>query len=278
MPSLPSFSHSFSLPLFLLTPHYLLSFPCPLLPITVIFFCSLLLPVFLSPSIYASLLSNISLTHSLTHPPSLYLHSANQNRFPLGTTLNIILNFSFLISAASFTLNLLPRAKKQHGIHETCTHHRKCDYSLSISLSVLLSHHSEQHGNRETCSHLRLEYFLLPLSCLLFPSPHPSLSFFLSPSIPFISFFPLARLASCYHSFSPHFNVSLSLPSSPSIFHSLMLRGNSLPPLLSLIHHHHHHPFLFFSFSLTHAHALYAHVGMHKSSLYISVTSSEQYR
>lgn len=98
--------------------------------------------------------------------------------------MNIILNFSFLISAASFTLNLLPRAKKQHGIHETCTHHRKCDYSLSISLSTLVSHHPRQHGNRETCSHLRLDYFSFSLSRLLFLPPHPPCS-----SLPFNPFY-----------------------------------------------------------------------------------------
>lgn len=137
--------------------------------------------LFLSSSIHSSLLFSV-----FTHSPSFCLlaYAVNQNKFPWGTALNIILNFSFLISAASFTLNLLPRAKKQHGIHETCTHHRKCDYSLSISLSTLVSHHPRQHGNRETCSHLRLDYFSFSLSCLLFLSPHPPCS-----SLPFNPFY-----------------------------------------------------------------------------------------
>lgn len=125
---------------------------------------------------------------SITHLPSFSLlaYAVNQNRFPLGTALNIILNFSLLISAASFTLNLLPRAIKQHGIHETCTHHRECDYSSSISLSILLFHHPKQHRNRETCSHLR-QYLFFFLVFLLshpiptcFPSPFQSLLFHFS--------------------------------------------------------------------------------------------------
>lgn len=51
---------------------------------------------------------------------------------------------SFLISAASFTLNLLPRAKRQHGIYETCVRCRKCDYGLSISLSILSTPYPRQ--------------------------------------------------------------------------------------------------------------------------------------
>lgn len=146
-------------------------------------------------------------------------YAMNQNRFPWGTALNIILNFSFLISAASFTLNLLPRAKKQHGIHETCTHHRKCDYSLSISLSILFSHYPKQHGNRETCSHLRLEYFSFSLSCLLFPSPIPSL--FLPPfQYLFISFF---------HSYLSRFMLSLLSPTSMSLFSAFLFIYISLP-------------------------------------------------
>lgn len=161
------------------------SFQVPRVPSSSSFF----FPVFvflhtsLSPSLSPCLTPPLQcFTLSPSFPVSAY--AANQNRFPWGAALNIILNFSFLISAASFTLNLLPRAKKQHGIHETCRHHRKCDYSLSISLSILLSRYPKQLGNHETCSHLRLKYFSFSLSCLLFLSPYPAL-FFCLPSIPF---------------------------------------------------------------------------------------------
>ena len=104
--------------------------------------------------------------------------------------------------------------------------------------------------------------------------------------VPFISFFPLARHDPCYHSFSRHFSVSFPPPSPPSTFHSLVLRGNSLPPLPSLIHHH-HPPFpslsslslsLSHTHTHTHTHTVCTHIDMHKSSLHISVTASGQYR
>lgn len=157
-----------------------------------------------------SIFLHVAPAHS-SHSPSFCLlaYAVNLNTFPRGMTLNIILNFSFLISAASFTLNLLPRAKKQHGIHETCTHHRKCDYSLSISLSTFLSQHPRRHGTRETCSHLELDYFSFSLSCLLFLSPHPPPCSAL-PFNPFYFIFLLTRLARRYQSFSPYFNVSFS--------------------------------------------------------------------
>lgn len=210
-------------------------------------------PFCLPLSIYPHLTPLQCFTHSPSFSPLAY--AANQNRFPWGTALNIILNFSFLISAASFTLNLLPRAKRQHGIHETCTRHRKCDYSLSISLSVLLSLTiQDKMGIVKLLTPQTGVLFLLSLSP---PSPFfltPSLPDFTSLSIPPISFSPLTCLDSCYHS-SPGFNVSFSLSFPPSIFHSLMLRGNSLPPLPSLIHHH-HPPFLslFFYLFLSHTH------------------------
>lgn len=113
----------------------------------------------------------------------------NQNRIPRGTAPNIILNFSFLISAASFTLNLMPRAKTRHGIHETCRHHRKCDYGLSISPSIhsptssFLFTIEKQLGNHETCSHLRLWYFFLFVLYPVFVTPTTFMPLFLSLSL-----------------------------------------------------------------------------------------------
>lgn len=221
--------------------------------------------IILSPPIHSSLLSSVFFPHS----PSFCLlaYAVNQNKFPRGTALNIILNFSFLISAASFTLNLLPRAKKQHGIHETCTHHRKCDYSLSISLSTIQDNMGivkRAHTSDWTTSHS-----LFHVSCF----SHPTLAVLLSLSIPFILFFPLTCLVLCYQSFSPYFNVSFcAFP--PPAFHSLMLRGNSLLPLMGFIRHHHH----FLSLFLARTHTVCAPIGVHRSGLHISVAASEQYR
>lgn len=161
---MPPFLHFLLFSFVFLYPRILLLPPSPSC-YSVYFFHLFYLPYLVSSSSSSLLFSlttvgaslYLSMLHSpVFHSPSLsqVAYAVNQNRFPWGMALNIILNFSFLISAASFTLNLLPRAKKQHGIHETCTHHRKYDYSQSISFSILLSHYPEQHGNRETCSHL----------------------------------------------------------------------------------------------------------------------------
>lgn len=137
--------------------------------------------------------------------------------------------FSFLISAACFTLNLLPRAKRQHGIYETCTRCRKRDYSLSIWLSILFSPYPRQRGNGEDV--------LTPSDGRAAPHSFCSPLFLLPPSIPFSSILPphsssfalsalllpLQRL-----SFS---TVSISLPraqrqfsrSSLGLFHPLFL-------------------------------------------------------
>lgn len=81
--------------------------------------------------------------------------------------------------------------------------------------------------------------------------PHPRFCFPFN-SLYFI--FP-PHLSHFMLSFCLHFNVSLSLPFSPSIFHSLMLRGNSLAPLRGLNHHHRHPSFLSHFFTRTkHSH------------------------
>lgn len=133
--------------------------------------------------------------------------------------------FSFLISAASFTLNLLPRAKRQHGIYKTCARCRKCDYRLSISLSILFSPYPRQRGNGEDVLTPQTGVLLLSL---IFLTP-----VFTSPSISYIPFFPFTCLASSYRPFCRHFSVCLSLR---SLFCSLVLRGNSPAPLRSLFH------------------------------------------
>lgn len=96
-------------------------------------------------------------------------------------------------------------------------------------------------GMARTCSPLRRAR----LSSHSFSSP----LFLLPPSIPFIPFGLLTRLVLPYQPFCRHSSVSLS---PPSLFRSLVLRGNSSAPLRSLFHP------LFFSLSLwlslTHVH------------------------
>ena len=219
---------------------------------------------------------------------SLHLHTPrNQNGFPWGTALNIILNFSFLICAASFTLNLLPRAKKQHGTPAKRAHATENAitaypslFSARLSPSLSLPHCPRQHGNggapQFACSHLGPELSSLSISRL--PA---SASLF----GPFLSVLPSRSSRSM-----------LSLPTSVSLFLRLPLRLHFTPscsevilspPLPSLIHHH-HPPFPSLSLSLslslclsishTHTHTVCTHIDMHKSSLHISVTASGQYR
>lgn len=104
-------------------------------------------------------------------------------------------------------------------------------YFFSFLLTI-----PKQLGNHETCSHLRPENFFLPISYPVSPTPFLRLRFV---AFYLIFFSPNSR---CVITFSLPTSMSLfSPPVSLSLFHSLMLRGNSLPPLWSFIHHH---PFL----------------------------------
>lgn len=123
--------------------------------------------------------------------------------------------FHSSISAASFTLNLLPRAKNQHGIRETCTRHRKPDYSRSDSLPILFSL-SPPRTTWESRDVLTPRTGVLLLLSLLAPVSLPP-SFLIPYLLSNPLFLPLLTyLDLSYHSFSLHFSffnsVYISLP------------------------------------------------------------------
>lgn len=144
--------------------------------------------------------------------------------------------FSFLISAASFTLNLLPRAKRQHGIYETCARRRKCDYSLSISLSILFSPYPRQRGNGEDVLTPQTGALLLSLIFLtpVFTPPFKPFSSILPPHSSCFALsallLPLQRL-----SFSA---ISISLPRAQRQFSRSSPEPFSSPFPLSLTFSH----------------------------------------
>lgn len=156
------------------------------------------------------------------------------------------------------------------------------DPSLSPSLSSSLSLLIQNNMGIVECARPSKRSASPPSFVSRFPHPR-----FCFPFNPFYFIFS-SSLVSFHHSFFPHLNVVLSLRFSLSIFHSLMHRGNSLPPLRSLIHHHqqqqqqqqqhcyHPPPFFSLTFSHTHAGTLNTPIGMHKSRLHI--IGSEQYR
>lgn len=93
------------------------------------------------------------------------------------------------------------------------------------------------------------------LLSLIFPT-----TVFTSPSISLIPFFPFTRLVPSYRPSCRHSSVCLP---PPSLFRSLVLRGNSPAPLRSLFHRCFSSPF---SPSLTFPHLFVAHIDIHKFS------------
>lgn len=176
----------------------------------------LAVPFFISfPSLH------LSTPHSspvLRPPPSSSPSSSplayvvNQNGLPQGSVDIILKQKKFFHSSSPLhvfpaasrhplCLNLLPGAKKQHGIRETCTRHARCDYGPYPSRLSIPLVESWRVLTPRTGALLPI-CFTLPF---FFPCPF-NLSFFSPPHCSMISLrlSPLQRLSSSVYISLPH--------------------------------------------------------------------------